>query len=64
MVNKELFTYLVADAIIMVFFLMLNFETNPSNRNIELTILFLGASAAVMIIVSYLLHLHFVKKKT
>ena len=64
MVNKELLTYLIADSIIMVFFLMLNFETNPHNRNIELTILYLGASFIVMIIVSFILNrLYFKKQK-
>jgi hypothetical protein len=65
MVNKEILTYVVADAIIMNIFLMLNFSTNPSNRNIELTILYLGASAVVMTIVSFLLYyLYFKKRKT
>jgi hypothetical protein len=65
MVNKELLTYLIADSIIMVFFLMLNFETNPHNRNIEMTILYLGSSFIVMIIVSFILNrLYFKKQKT
>ena len=65
MVNKELLTYLVADSTIIIVFMMLNFSTNPSNRNIELTILYLGASALVMTIVSFLLYyLHFKKRTT
>lgn len=64
MVNKELLSYLVADAIIMVLFMVLNFQTNPSNRNAELSILYLGASAVVMLIVSFLLYYLYFKKQT
>lgn len=64
MVNKELLTYLVADAAIMVFFMMLNFQINPSNRNIELTVLYLGASALVITIVSFLFYYLYFKKRT
>jgi hypothetical protein len=64
MVNKELLTYLVVDSIIMMAFIMLNFQTNPSNRNIELTILYWVAAFAVMITVSFLLNqLYFNKLK-
>lgn len=64
MVNKELLSYLVADAIIMVLFMMLNYQTNPSNRNTELSILYLGASAVAMLIVSFLLYYLCFKKQT
>ncbi len=64
MVNKELLSYLVADAIIMVLFMMLNFQTNPSNRNTELSILYLGTSAVVMLIASFLLYYLYFKKQT
>jgi len=65
MVNKEILTYVVVDAIIMNIFLMFNFQTNPNNRNIELTLLYLGASVLVMTIISFALYyLYFKKRKT
>ena len=64
MVNKELLTYLVVDAIIMMAFITVNFQTNPHNRNIELTMLYFAASFGVMITVSFILNrLYFKKQK-
>jgi hypothetical protein len=64
MVNKELLTYLVIDSIIMITFITLNFQTNPHNTNIELTILYWTSAFAVMIAVSFLLNrLYFKKRK-